>query len=225
MSKIASKMTSLTVDSPFVDAVERAQTLYFNWLCLLVHVDDYMTKEWYILAKLLHNMEYYSIVDHDDNRAADGINLRHTWFNLLENEAEDFGVSYPIFPLDSLSGPCTLLEMLVGFSVRIESDIMQDKNYVFNAKTWFWNMVANVLCYDEESANSLIQFSDNMIDDRMASVLSKKFTDMMDRSYKTDGTGGLFPLQNPSEDQTKVELWYQAQAWLMEHYYNKLGED
>jgi hypothetical protein len=36
------------------------------------------------------------------------------------------------------------------------------------------------------------------------------------RTYDRDGTGGLFPLTHPEEDQRKVEIWYQLNAYLLE---------
>lgn len=37
------------------------------------------------------------------------------------------------------------------------------------------------------------------------------------RTYDRDGTGGFFPLRNVEEDQTKVEIWYQMNAYINEH--------
>jgi hypothetical protein len=36
------------------------------------------------------------------------------------------------------------------------------------------------------------------------------------RNYHADGRGGFFPLQNPDVDQTKVEIWYQLNAYVSE---------
>lgn len=36
------------------------------------------------------------------------------------------------------------------------------------------------------------------------------------RRYSTDGSGGLFPLSRPAEDQRQVEIWLQMNAWLIE---------
>jgi hypothetical protein len=33
----------------------------------------------------------------------------------------------------------------------------------------------------------------------------------------TDGSGGLFPLKNPQQNQRTTEIWYQMNAWLMEN--------
>jgi len=36
------------------------------------------------------------------------------------------------------------------------------------------------------------------------------------RDYHADGRGGFFPLTNPDTDQTKVEIWYQMNAYVTE---------
>jgi hypothetical protein len=39
---------------------------------------------------------------------------------------------------------------------------------------------------------------------------------VINRTYSYSGEGGLFPLEHPHEDQRKVEIWYQMQAYLIE---------
>ncbi len=36
------------------------------------------------------------------------------------------------------------------------------------------------------------------------------------RTYNYNGYGGLFPLDDPKEDQRKVEIWYEFCAWVEE---------
>ena len=40
---------------------------------------------------------------------------------------------------------------------------------------------------------------------------------VIDRDYDASGFGGIFPLRRPAEDQRKVELWYQAAAYILEN--------
>jgi hypothetical protein len=40
------------------------------------------------------------------------------------------------------------------------------------------------------------------------------------RTYERDGKGGFFPLKHTEEDQTKVEIWYQMNAYVNEHTVN-----
>lgn len=37
------------------------------------------------------------------------------------------------------------------------------------------------------------------------------------RTYAADGTGGMFPLMHPNQDQREVEIWYQMSAYLIEN--------
>lgn len=213
MSKIADKIQNLDGRGPFKDDYERAQTMYFNWLCNIVHVDDYAGKTWYILAKILHNIEFYWTVSNDDNRANDGVRLRETWLNMMKIEAEDLGVGVGV-PLDALNGGCSVLEMLVGLASRIESDIMQSDELGNQTGYWFWDMVHNLL-----QDYGLIIFQDNEIDSHHGDIIRNRVMTFLDRSYDFYGrNGGLFPLAETNVDQRDVEIWYQAQRWLAENY-------
>lgn len=216
MSKLTSKMANWNVGGPFENDVERAQVLYFNWLCNMVHVDDYIGKSWYILAKLLHNMEFYSVIHNDENRASHGAHLRQVWLSSLENEAEELGLGYPLCPQGALDGPCTILEMLVALALRIESEIMQDEDRGNRTAEWFWVMIRNMF-----RKYRLAEFGDDCITPKQNDIVHMVVTRMLDREYWADGHGGgLFPLdRNESgEDQREVEIWYQAQYWLQENY-------
>jgi hypothetical protein len=37
------------------------------------------------------------------------------------------------------------------------------------------------------------------------------------RTYDVNGDGGMFPVDNPREDQRHVEIWYQFCGYLMDH--------
>lgn len=213
MSKIANKITDLEGRGPFGDEYERTQTLYFNWLCSMVHIDDYCGMSWYVLAKILHNIEFYWTVSNDDNRAADGIRLRQTWLNMMESEANDLGVGISV-PLDALTGPCTVFEMMVALASRIESDIMQSDELGNRTSAWFWDMLYNLLWdYD------ITVFRDNEITTKAGAIVRRLITKLLDRDYDFNGNGGLFPLgPNTDVDQREVEIWYQAQYWLVENY-------
>ena len=36
------------------------------------------------------------------------------------------------------------------------------------------------------------------------------------RNYATDGSGSFFPLQDPDDDMTQIEIWYQMAAYIDE---------
>lgn len=219
MSKIASKITDLIAGTPFCDTSERAQTLYFNWLVNQMYMDSWYGRSYYVLAKILHNIEFYWTIDLDENRAKDGIRLRHVWFDAINNEADALGISRPLFPLDSLSGSCSILEMLVALANRIECDIMQDDNIGNRAPVWFWRILANI---------GIAEYDDTKLGLAQSNVVSHEVMNMMDRKYDEKGRGGsLFPLTECyGRDMRETDIWWQAQLWLSENYPNeKIGLD
>lgn len=221
MSRVGSHVVTMGNDPTCLcDENERAQTLYFNWLCVLVHADDYLGKEWYILAKILHDVEFYWTVPNDDNRASDGVKLREVWLSTLKNEAEDLGVGTYI-PMDALKGPCTMLEMMVALASRLESDVMQNDTDGNRTWLWFWYMVHNLI----SDANNMDchwwhkACTDDSITPDVANIIKEMVRICLDREYGVNGHGGcLFPLLNCLVDRREVEIWYQAQDWINENF-------
>lgn len=173
---------------------------YFNWLCDLVHMDQEDTS-YYILAKDLFRKEFVSLVEHDENRAYDGIELREECGEELE---------YPLYEHMS-DTECNLLEMLIGLARRIDFETSDpyDDGRGDRTSYWFWEMIDNLglMAYDDES---YVELEGQIYVDSILDAL-------IDRRYCPNGTGGLFPLRYPEEDQTKVEIWYQMCAYLAEN--------
>lgn len=48
--------------------------------------------------------------------------------------------------------------------------------------------------------------------------VEKILEDLIWRTYKPNGQGGFFPLRETIDDQTKVEIWYQMNAYVMENF-------
>jgi hypothetical protein len=92
--------------------------------------------------------------------------------------------------------PCSFLEMLIGLAKRMSEDVVGDDD----VRLWFWRMVKNAGYL--ESPESLW------------GAISKG---VIERKYKSNGQGGLFPLKHPHQDQTKVEIWYQMMGYLEEN--------
>lgn len=223
MSRVGKNVVTFADGKALSDGNERIQTLYFNWLCVLVHADDYMGHEWYILAKTLHDIEFYWTVPNDDNRASDGVKLRSVWLESLKNESEDLGLSVYV-PDDALNGPCTMFEMLVGLAVRIESDIMQNDNEGNRTWIWFWTMINNLLSEHNDDGWWHTRYNDEAISSD--SVIREMVRRCLDREYAPDGFGGcLFPLTNAKDgyDRREVEIWRQAQEWVCENFQDELN--
>lgn len=209
MSKIARKITNFVPDSPYCETIEHVQTLYFEWLVNWMGMDDEnMDASYRTLARMLHDMEFYWVNELDENRAKDGIRLRHIWFDSISAQADDMSIGRPLFPLDSLTGPCSVFEMLIALADRIEIDIMQDDNMGCRTTHWFWSMLGNLGIVCDDSRLGLSQ-SNSIID---------AVTKMMDREYDRFGNGGLFILNHTDRDMRDLDIWWQAQLWLAENY-------
>lgn len=167
------------------------QGAYFRWLMEQVGVRSRKDKHGDHIELLfeLHTIKFRPIVDHDDNRMSDGLRLRF-----------DCGVA------DKVKGSCTVLEMLVALAIRIGDEIMPDFNGVRDAGYWFWLMITNL---------GLMPFDDHNWDRHS---VDRIVAGWLDRKYRSNGCGGLFPLKHATQDQREVEIWYQCQAYVMENY-------
>lgn len=162
---------------------------YFTWLSAKVVLGDRMSQSYLKLLHQLYETEFVWFVIGDDNRAGDGLDLRREFLreSRLENDQVWFDVG------------CSILEMLIGLSRRAEfqTDIASQE--------WFWVLIRNLNLADYNDENSYNH-------DHVSEILY----DFVWRTYECDGTGGLFPMTNPSADQREVEIWYQFSQYLID---------
>lgn len=169
---------------------------YFNFLCKIVGKANQYSQ----LLRLLNRIDFYSLVPNDDNRGADGVHLREMF---CDEEGSHYDSS--LCP----SGPCTMLEMLIGLSMRLEFETAQSK-YEKNPGEWFWILIDNLgLLHLDNAAFYHGASIDEVLD---------KVKVFLEREYTYSGEGGLFPLKYPKNDQRLVEIWYQMSAYVMENY-------
>lgn len=171
---------------------------YFDFLCDIV--DGEKSCEYTTLLGELHRMEYYPLIPNDDNRGEDGKQLR---FDFMEEKGAH------ALSQSELDKPCSVLEMLVGLSYRLEFE-SAGSAWEKGPDEWFWILLDNLG----------IGWCDNKECDRMGvkEEIGSKVGRFLNRHYKSDGDGGLFPLKNPQKDQRRVEIWYQMSAYILENY-------
>jgi hypothetical protein len=146
------------------------------------------------LLRQMHNTIFVAIVPHDENRIADGIDLRYEFLANCEDVQGDPNWT---------RSPCTMLELLVVLSRQLAFEM--DESPVI----WFWHLI-EVL--------GLKHFNDREYDGHAAEEIEEILNRVIWRTYSSNGSGGLFPLRNPPRDQRKVELWYQLNAYLLENF-------
>lgn len=171
--------------------------LYFQWLYDWVcdgrfHQDISYKK----LLMHLHSTEFTYIIQKDQNRAEDGINMRYRF-------AKTAGLNEPVgFIMDCLDGPCSVFEMMLALANRCEEDYMDDPAFGDRTVQWFWGMIANL------NLGSMI---DARYDKRYVDEVLYNF---LHRKYERDGRGGLFRIRGCREDMRKVEIWHQMCYYL-----------
>lgn len=134
------------------------------------------------LFRELADKEFVWLIPNDDNRLADGLELRLEFFD------------------ESVDGGVSVLEVLIGLSRRL-AFVAEGE-----AEFWAWRLIENLeltKCWDPLSVRKIRD-----LDDKLDALIW--------RTYHSDGQGGFFPLAWPEEDQRKVELWYQLNAYVEE---------
>jgi hypothetical protein len=137
----------------------------------------------------------------DDNRLADGMDLRYRFAYECDIHSS-MVASY----LDDK--PCSVLEMLVALSLRCEEHIMSNAEAGNRTGKWFWSMVDNL---------GLGDMTDSRFDISKVDAVIDRF---LRRKYAPNGEGGLVTIPNCQQDLRKVEIWYQL-MWYLTDILNK----
>lgn len=179
---------------------------YFSWLCNLIrdHRHGYT-----VLCRELYNKTFRWHIHNDDNRCQDGLNLRELFIEEAGIDENHLEVRY------FLKGECTVLEVLVALSKRI-NELMYDLNHQEDhTSKWFQEMISNL---------KLDEFTDKLARGARFTEVTEMQIDTLleiclDRTYDVYGRGGLFPLKKRHpKDMATVEIWYQLMAYLDENY-------
>ncbi len=93
---------------------------------------------------------------------------------------------------------CRILEFLIALAMRV-NEVVYDHTVPDQTSYWFWVLIENLEITEGDSALAA-------------------FDRLNKREYGSNGYGGLFPIENTSnEDQRDVEVWYQMMAYLKEN--------
>lgn len=181
--------------------LEDFSNAYRNWLQDSMCADSYS-----ILFDLLHDIEFEwsPKIPRDSDRATDGRYLRLRFANESGMEIWQSWLGE--------SWPCSFLEFLVALSYSIDDKIMYDPEKPHQASRWFWEIMGNLGLDKYDDAKML---RDSMLAWYYVVEIAER---VMRRRYDYNGNGGLFPLKRPAMDQKKVEIWYQANAYMIEGY-------
>lgn len=177
---------------------------YFTWLYDKVYeVRDMDSPHSYlILCDHMHRIIFSPTVSNDENREAEGIELRTQFID--ENQAYDIGEADELLnagPNDVIPADrASIFEVLVALANHCDYSI--DRGMM----TWFQDFVFNL---------KLGGYPDDAYEAGDSRRINRVLENFNDRKYDAYGKGGIFPLPRRSEedDQRQVELWFQFYAY------------
>lgn len=164
---------------------------YFEWLKSQVDFLDFPEK-YERLFTALYGMEFVWRHPMDRNRAFDALELRNLYFEETGHKA-----------LNTFANS-NVLELIISIARRMNficSSFNEDKTKII-----FWRLIANL----DLAMMSDPEYNRSGGDSRVHSIIDR----FLNRQYEPTGEGGLFPMQNPREDQREVEIWYQMNQYL-----------
>lgn len=163
---------------------------YFEWLKNQVDFLDF-PEAYDKLFLALYMTEFTWKHPMDRNRALEAIEIRSGY-------VQDTGTTI------SFTLPVNVLEVLISIARRMNficSSFDEDKTKII-----FWRLLSNLGL--TAMVDSKYQKLDG--DNRVEFILDI----WMERLYGKDGRGGIFPMDNPRQNQREVELWYQMNQYL-----------
>lgn len=169
---------------------------YFDWMIHKIRNKD--THRYKNVLELLHTTTFTYLIDLDENRYVDGVELRYRF-------AENTDLDYSVIDLFLKKEPCSVLEMMVALALRCEEQIMDNSEEGNRMSVWFWDMVDSL---------GLGHMTDRQYNDNYTKAVVNKF---LKRQYQTNGDGGLFTVRYAKQDMRNVEIWYQACIYLNEY--------
>jgi hypothetical protein len=176
---------------------------YLHWLASQIRGEDdgHPDRTYEGLCTIMYETEFIFLphVPNDNNRIGDGLDLRVEFCHEMDIPLGDAGrFLHKTVPVP----PCSFIEVLIGLSRRL-AFIAGGR-----AEGWAWELMNNLVLH--------------RITDPVGRSKARQAKDILEsciwRNYAPDGRGGFFPLKQPYEDQTQVELWYQMAAYVNEIY-------
>lgn len=174
-------------------------TNYMRWLVTdsglgldrSINIDNYSC-----LLATLQNTDF-RFSSKDRPRVDDAFDLRSVYIDMIKNE-------FVGDPDERVFGCVSVLELLVAFAIRVDMEIVGDPGNP-RPDILFFDWIKNLGIWIEDG-NWTVEKSNNVI---------KKLSKWMDRDYKDDGKGSIFPLKSVTFEFSKTDIWRQ----MYKYYY------
>ena len=178
---------------------------YLEWLesfTIDERIDSNRRLTYHKLIMQLWEIEFEPSIGNDHDRAAEGLELRARYNDILARKAGEGDFTTP--DVEAIFGKCRVLEMLVALSMRMY-DLMQDMGIYNSVSRWFWEIMKNVgfdnfddaIWIDEElNSRSFVRYVCDEIMHGFGQAVGRR--------------GGWFYV----EDWDSIEIWYQMHKYL-----------
>lgn len=166
--------------------------LYYNWLTTeLISVDPSFIN----VVEILFSRDYVPIMNMDESRKQDGKHLRDQFMAKYE------GRSAIILGSSPWDDECSMLEMMIGLSVRMKQEFFFEDDDIFDVNTILFENMLMSLCIKPSSTSEEVN---EIIDIFLM------------RQYDATGRGSLFDLTNKTSDiDWRIPpIWNQMLAWV-----------
>lgn len=176
---------------------DEINNLYFSWIEKLMSNDEMKASDYRKLLSFLNDIQFDYLIPMDDNRIADGIDLRYRF-------GYDTEIPYAQIATYLDIRPASILEVMVALSLRIEEQFIDGDN----VGNWFWIMIANL---------GLDEYKDLYFNKAEVDRIIKKF---LKRDYEKNGRGSLFITNDRNKDMRQIEIWDQMHLYLNEFVFS-----
>lgn len=172
--------------------------VYFDWLYHQIYsVADLESQHSFVyVCSHLHTTEFNDKVPNDDNRSAQGEELR-----------QEFLSGLPVVEMVDLArieslGKASVLEVLIALSRQADYIVE------LGPMAWAQKFLENL---------GLSQYDDAHFREPQGLIIKEIIDVFNNRHYNRRGEGGIFPLKKPARNQRQTELWYQMADYINEN--------
>lgn len=168
--------------------------LYFKWMCSIAFPVEHVRSHYYNALNLLNSIDFTYLIDLDENRLIDGLDLRYHF---------SYGTKIPYNYVQEqlMDKNCSVLEMIMALAIRCEDSIMSNNNYGDRTSEWFWLMFSNL---------GLYKYTDDTWTLESYNKVESIIYTFLNRQYDEYGNGNLFKFNEPpSFDIRTIEIWDQ----------------
>jgi hypothetical protein len=172
-----------------------ANDLYFEWLLDQISGEYFNPSNHEEVLLRLYLSSFYWSIPRDENRAIDAVELREFF-------ADDYYMTYNELPYLDPPTDCSVLEVMIALSDKMENPIMSDSRYGDRTGYWFGTMLNNL---------GLLTMADDIFNERMTNGIIERF---LNRDYSPEGRGNLFEIPDCTDDLREIEIWQQMMIYL-----------